>query len=200
MNKNEIIAALSAKGIAFDASASKADLERLLSGASVEFVIDDDLLKVITDNGGLAFDSDELKAQLKAEKEREYPDTGKDIPTGVYHLTGYSTIIDWRNPKTDAVSHIRVAYLDKVNPNNNLPYMLPFAALSCGAYKFKPIEGDAFQPKCALPHYDSIADRNLAVVGLGAGTEIKVCHERGHHENPYNKRVFDFTYTWGELA
>ena len=148
----------------------------------------------------MAFDSDELKAQLKAEKEREYPDYGKEIPVGNYHLTGYSTVIDWRNPKTDSVSHIRVAFLDKLNPKTGKPYMLPFAALSCGTYKFKPVEGDAFQPKCALPHYDSVADRNLAVVGLGGGTEIKVCHERGHHENPYNKRVFDFTYTWAELA
>lgn len=194
--------ALTAKGITFDASASKADLERLLNDASVQtvFAIDDDLLKVITDNGGLAFDSDELKAQLKAEKEREYPDYGKEIPTGNYHLTGYSTVIDWRNPKTDSVSHIRVAFLDKLNSKTGKPYMLPFAALSQGAYKFKPVDGDAFQPKCALPHYDSVADRNLAVVGLGAGTEIKVCHKCGHHENPYNKRVFDFLYTWAELA
>ena len=172
------------------------------NSASVQtvFAIDDDLLKVIVDNGGIAFDSDELKAQLKAEKEREYPDTGKEIPTGVYHLTGYSTIIDWRNPKTDSVSHIRVAFLDKMNTKTGKPYMLPFAALSCNAYKFKPLNEDAFQPKCVLPHFESIADRNLAVVGLGAGFEVKVCHSFGKHENPDNKRPFNFTYTWAEVA
>ena len=164
------------------------------------FAIDDDLLKVITENGGLAFDSEELKAQLKADKEREYPDFGRDIPTGKYQLTGFSTTHDWRNPRTDSVSHIRTAFLNTINPKTGTPYEIPFAAFSCSAYKFKPTDADAFQPKCVLPHYDSVADRNLAVVDLEPGTEIMIKHSRGHHENPYNKRVFDFTYTWAELA
>lgn len=199
MNKQEIMNALSAKGITFDANASKAQLETLLNANSNVFAIDDDLLKIITNSGGKSFNSDELKAELKAEKEREYPDYGREIPEGTYHLTGYTTVIDWRNPRTDNISHIRVAFLDKINPKSGKPYMLPFAAFAKNQYPFVPVGDDSkFTPSCVLEHYDSVADRNAAVVALGAGFAVKVCHKRGHHDNPYNKRVFDFTYTWVE--
>ena len=164
------------------------------------FNISDDLLKVISEKGGKAFDSDELQKELKADKEREYPDFGKVIPEGVYHLTGYATVVDWRNPRTDNVSHIRVAYLDQIDSKTGEPYKLPFASLAKNQYKFKPIEGDEFQPNAVLDFYDSVADRNIAVCGLGAGLAVKVCHKRGHWLNPNNKRPFDFTLTWAELA
>ena len=163
------------------------------------FSVDDDLLKIITNSGGKSFDSDELKAELKAEKEREYPDYGREIPEGTYYLTGYTTVIDWRNPRTDNISHIRVAFLDKINPKNGKPYMLPFAAFAKNQYPFVPVgDNSKFTPSCVLEHYDSVADRHAAVVALGTGFAVKVCHKRGHHDNPYNKRVFDFTYTWVE--
>jgi hypothetical protein len=200
MNKTEIMNSLSAKGITFDANASKAQLEALLSASSNTFAIEDDLLKIISEKGGKAFDSADMQAVLKADKEREYPDFGKAIPEGVYHLTGYATVVDWRNPRTDNVSHIRVAYLDAIDPKTGEPYKLPFASLAKNQYKFKPVEGDEFQPNAVLDFFDSVADRNIAVCGLEAGLEIKVCHKRGHWLNPNNKRPFDFTLTWGELV
>lgn len=162
------------------------------------FEISDDLLKVISEKGGKAFNSAELQAELKKDKEREYPDFGKAIPEGEYHLTGYATVVDWRNPRTDNISHIRVAYLDKVDSKTGEPYKLPFASLACNQYKFKPVEGDEFQPNAVLPFFDSVADRNIAVCGLEAGLAIKVFHKRGHWLNPNNKRPFDFLLTWAE--
>lgn len=202
------LAALKAKGISTTATKWETISTKLIENGlnpddfsdDYVFVLADDLLKVITDLGGKSFDSDELKAELRAEKEREYPDFGREIPAGVYHLSGFTTTVDWRNPRTDNVSHIRVAYLDKLNPKTGKPYLLPFSAMSSNEFMFVPVGEEKFAPNCVLEHYDSIADRNAAVVALGKGFTVKVCHKRGHHDNPYAKKIFDFVYTWAERA
>lgn len=157
-----------------------------------------DLLKVINDLGGQSFE--DAKESVQKDIEREYPDFGREVPDGTYSLTGYTTVHEW-TARDGRVSQIRTAFLDAINPQSGNPYELPFAALSENEFLFVPADGTAeFQPKCALKHFDSPNRRNLAVLELGEGFKVRVRHMRGHHKNPYSKRIFDFNYTWAEKA
>ena len=171
-------------------------------------VVSDDLLKLIEEKGGYAFDSKELQEELKADKEAEYPDFGRDIPDGEYIITGYSTVHDWKSKKTGNISHIRTAFIR--DDADNL-YELPFAAMCAKEWDFiqfngKDSDGKILYKKIEfnsmLPFYSSIADRNLAVTQkISAGTRVKIAHARGHFDNPYNTgKIFDFLLTWAELA
>ena len=206
MTKKELQDALKAKGIAFSESANVAELEALLNASAS--VVSDDLLKIIQEKGGYAFDSKELQEQLKADKENEYPDFGRDIPTGEYVVTGYSTVHDWKNKRTDRISHIRTAF---VKGSDDSVWELPFVCFCASEWEFVQFNGKdsdgkiiykKVERKSILPFYSSVADRNLAVTQkIAAGTRISVHHERGHYDNPYNTgRVFDFLLTWAELA
>lgn len=206
MTKKELQDALKAKGIAFSASANVAELEALLNASAS--VVSDDLLKLIQERGGYAFDSQELQEQLKADKENEYPDFGRDIPAGKYIVTGYSTVHDWKNKRTERVSRIRTAF---VKGSDGSLWELPFVCFCASEWQFVQFDGKdsdgkiiykKIERKSILPFYSSVADRNLAVTQqVHAGIEINIKHERGHYDNPYNTgRVFDFLLTWAELA
>lgn len=217
MNKRELQDALKAKGITFGASATNAELEALLTSASEtnsdsvtndSVTIDDNLLKIIREKGGLSFDSKELQEQLKKDKEEEYPDYGREIPEGEYTITGFSTVHEWKSRKTDRVSHIRTAFIKN---SSDILYELPFSCFCQTEWKFVQYNGKnsdgkilykEIERKSILPFYHSTADRNLAVTQqISAGTRIKVCHNRGHYDNPYNTgKIFDFVLTWAELA
>lgn len=200
MNKNEIMNALTAKGITFDASASKAELEALLNANASVSAVSADLIKQITENGGFAFDSAELQAQLKADKEREYPDFGRDIPEGNYIVTGYATSHDWKN-RTGNVTHIRTAYIKAVDSDEI--YEAPFAAFGQREWDFVKVSSDSeekFKPATLLGFIPSTADRNLAVCKVPAGTKVTINHCWGHWNNPNNTRIFNFKYTWISAA
>ena len=158
--------------------------------------ISDDLLKVITDLGGTSFE--DAKESIQKDIEREFPDFGREIPEGVYTLSGFTTVHDWVS-RDGRVSHIRTAFLIETNSEGK-PFELPFACLSANEFLFVPANGTEFQPACVLKHFDSPNRRNLAVLELGQGFKVKVRHMRGHHKNPYSKRIFDFNYTWAEKA
>lgn len=194
MTKQEIIDALKQKGVNFDATASKSDLEALLASAATS-IISSNLLKVITEGGGLAFTDPQLQASLQGQLAREYPDFGREITEGVYTLTGYATRHEWQSPRSDTPSIIWTAYA--TNNNGDL-VEIPFAAFSASPYSFVSVDGSEFQPNTFFSHFDSTARRNLAVVELPTGTQVRVRHARGHHKNPYSRRIFDFLYTWVE--
>ena len=209
----ELKSALKALNVTIPARAKKEDIFALCEENGIETmqsddVVSDDLLKLIEEKGGYAFDSKELQEQLKADKEAEYPDFGRDIPEGEYVVTGYSTIHDWKNRKTGNISHIRTAFIR--DDADNL-FELPFAAMCAKEWDFvqfngKDNEGKILYKKVEfnsmLPFYSSVADRNLAVTQqVTAGTRVKIAHARGHFDNPYNTgKIFDFTLTWAELV
>ena len=206
------LAALKAKGVNTTATKWETISAKLVENGidpdnfSDDFVVSDDLLKIITDDkNGKAFSSKELQEELKADKEREYPDFGRDIPEGEYILTGYATAHDWKSPRDGRISHIRTAFIT----NGTDVYELPFANLSAKEWPFVQFNGrnsdgkatyKTVEIKTVLPYYSSVADRNFAVTQIPANTKIKVHHARGHYDNPYNTRVFDFKNTWAELA
>jgi len=209
----ELKSELQALGVTVPTRAKKEEIVALCNSNGVELlkddsIVSDDLLKLIEEKGGYAFDSKELQEALKADKENEYPDFGRDIPEGEYIVTGYSTIHDWKNRKTGNISHIRTAFVK--NDDDDL-YELPFAAICAKEWEFVQFDGKDSEGKIlykkvelkpVLPFYSSVADRNLAVTQqITAGTRIKICHARGHFDNPYNTgRIFDFLLTWAELA
>lgn len=199
MNKTQLQDALKAKGVAFSASASTAELQRLYDSA--------DLIKRIADAGGVAFDSEQLQKELKEDRENEYPDYGRDVPVGEYTICGYSTLHEWKNKRTGRVSRIRTAFI--ANEQNDI-FEMPFSAFCAKEFDFVKFDGRnddgevvhtkvEMSPIC--PFISSVAERNLTVVKtLRTGDKVKVCHERGHYDNPYNTRIFNFVNTWIERA
>lgn len=212
MTVNELKAELERLNVPFNSGALKSELEALLAtakqaadadtGASTnqtaDTTVSDELLKLITESGGQSFSSAELQAELQSDLEAEYPDFGRDIPDGAYHITGYATLHQWRSRRTGNISNIRTAFLDKLDADGK-PYELPFAAFSANEFPFVKADGTEFVPATILPHFDSVARRNLAITSLAPMTKVVVHHARGHHKNPYAKRVFDFVYTYASM-
>jgi hypothetical protein len=214
MKKEEkALAALKAKGVSVSAKKWETISTKLVENGlnpdnfTDDEVISDELLKTIANLGGVAFNSDELQQQLKKDKENEFPDYGRDIPDGEYVVTGYTTVKDWKNPRTGNISHIRTAFIKN---DDDEVFQLPYASFCAKEWDFisyagKDSDGKATYEKaemhCILPFISSVADRNLTVSNtMKAGDRIKVCHKRGHFDNPYNTRIFDFVLTWAEWA
>lgn len=199
MDRNQLKAQLTALGVTFANNASESTLANLLKEAKLAQLVSGD-------EKSFSFDSTEVQNKIKAQKEREYPDFGRDVPEGEYTLTGKGTIHNWHNPRTDRNAEIFTAFLQ--NGEGDV-FEVAFAAFSTREFKFMQFDGrDAkgninykeVTTNCVLPFTDSLADRNSAVLALGSGLKVSVHHARGHFDNPYNNRVFDFVYTWLEKA
>lgn len=198
MNKNQLQEALKAKGVTFSATATTAELQRLYDSI--------DLVKRIADLGGVSFDSEQLQKELQEDKENEYPDYGRDVPEGEYSICGYSTLHEWKNKRTGRTSRIRTAFIT----NGTDIFEMPFSAFCAREFDFVKFDGrddsgEVIHTKVEMhpicPFISSVAERNLTVVKtLKADDKIKVCHERGHYDNPYNTRIFNFVNTWIERA
>lgn len=199
MTRKELQDALKAKGVSFSASATSAELQSLLDSS--------DLIKRIADAGGVSFDSPELRKELEEDKENEYPDYGRDVPEGEYTICGYSTLHEWKNKRTNRTSRIRTAFI--TNEQNDI-FEMPFSAFCAKEFDFVKFDGRnddgevvhtkvEMNPIC--PFISSVAERNLTVVKtLRTGDKISVKHERGHYDNPYSSRIFNFVNTWVERA
>lgn len=195
MTVNELKAELTRLGVSFNSAASKAELEALLQSNATTNVVDDELLKIIKDDqNAMEFGSEELQNALKEEREKEYPDFARDLDSNkTYFLLGFASVVDWKN-SDNRTAHIRVAYVSE--ENGNTPLMVQFAAFAANQYEFVNFDGTKEKQNTPLPHFESTAARNAAVIELGKGYRFKVVHKRGHFNNPYTKRVFDRTHSW----
>ena len=188
---------LNANNVAFDANLSVDELNALVERSQLEKLIPED---------GFSFGSDTFQKKVKEQKEREFPDYGRDVPEGEYTFTGAGTYKPWKSPKTGNEIQILVAYLEK----NGTLYEVAAAAFAAAEYEFvsyngKDEKGNIKYKKVemnpVLDYYSSTADRNGAMSTIEAGTKVKVFHSaKGHFNNPYNTRIWDFVRTWVELA
>lgn len=203
MTKQELQNALKAKGIAFNASDNVATLQSLLNSANGS----DELQKKIADLGGFSFNNPKFQDLLRKQKEREFPDFGRDVPEGVYTFTGNGNIHQWTSPRTGSVSDIVTAYLS--NDNGDL-FEVATAAFAKREWDFLEGQGKNADGKYVytkvnanpiLPFQSSTAARNEAVSKIETGTKVVVKHsKRGHFDNPNNTRIWDFIYTYVEKS
>ena len=188
---------LNANSVAFDANLGVDELNALVERLQLEKLIPED---------GFSFGSDTFQKKVKEQKEREFPDYGRDVPVGEYTFTGAGTYKSWKSPKTGNEIQILVAYLEK---NGNL-FEVAAAAFAAAEYEFVSFDGKddkgnikykKVEMNPVLNYYSSTADRNGAMSTIEAGTKVKVFHStKGHFNNPYNTRIWDFVRTWVELA
>jgi hypothetical protein len=201
MNKNQAMAFLSDNNISFNANASASDLVALATREQERI----NLEKLIPSEG-FSFGSDTFQKKVKEQKEREFPDYGRDVPAGEYTFTGAGTYKSWKSPKTGNEIQILVAYLEK---GGNI-FEVAAAAFAAAEYEFVSFDGKddkgnikykKVEMNPILDYYSSVADRNGAMSTIEAGTKVKVFHStKGHFNNPYNTRIWDFVRTWVELA
>jgi len=162
------------------------------------------LQKLIDAESTITFNSEAARTLLRTQKEREFPSFGGNIPEGtVLTFSGYGTSHAWKSPRTGNTSNILTAYC--TNAAGEI-FEVPFASFCRPAYPFVRFDGRNADgvPQYAtvtqtfvLPnHYDSGADRNAAVMGLQVGLQFTIHHARGHFDNPYATRVWDFLTTW----
>lgn len=181
----------------YDANLSVAELNALVEKSKLEKLIPEE---------GFSFGSDTFQKKVKEQKEREFPDYGRDVPAGEYTFTGAGTYKSWKSPKTGNEIQILVAYLEK---NGNI-FEVAAAAFAAAEYEFVSFDGKdekgnikykKVEMSPILDYYSSVADRNGAMSTIQAGTKVKVFHSaKGHFNNPYNTRIWDFVRTWVELA
>lgn len=172
---------------------------------SASVSVSEELQKKISDLGGFSFADSKFQELVKKQKEREFPDYGRDVPEGVYTLTGQGNIHQWKSPRTEAVSDIVVVYL--TNESNEV-FEVAAASFATREWSFMQQQGKDNNGKMTyaelsckpiLPFISSVADRNAAVGALTAGTKVRVKHSnRGHFDNPNNTRIWDFIYTYVE--
>lgn len=226
MNKADKINALKTKGVTLAADTAASEVNRIYAenfpkavaetandtasdqqqsaDTTTDTNVNEALQKLIGANSTIRFGSEEASALIRAQKEKEFPSFGGNIPEGaVLTFTGYGTSHAWKSPRTGNVSNILTAFCTDASGD---VHEVPFASFCCPAYPFVRFDGrnTEGQPQYAtvaqnfiLPnHYDSNADRNSAVMNLPVGTQFVVHHARGHYDNPYATRVWDFNVTW----
>lgn len=196
---------LKSKGIAFASNASEATIDQIAADNNIVFADDTAtdttgtvFVKIISEMGGIAADSEEARQMIRTAREREYPNFGRDLDENVtYVCTGYYTIRRWKSPRTQRDSEIFVAFITPENDENDVQ-LVAFASFCHSQYEFI-VNGTPLTTNEPVAHNDSIATRNGAVLEfIASRPRIRVRHARGYNNNPHADRVFDFTKTWVE--
>lgn len=172
------------------------------ANAASQTTLDVVLQKALDKSGGKSFD--ELPEFTNTLESREYPDFGVDVPEGEYYTLAKFDIHDWKNSR-GKLSQIPTLY---VCDENGEIFEIQFSNFFASEFDFikqtKNDDGDFEKEeiKCnpIFPFTPSRSKRAAAINTLEQGTKIKVCHARGHYDNPDAVRVFNFTRTWVERA
>ena len=151
-------------------------------------------VKALTDNGAMTIA--EAMPQINAEIEREFPDFGAAVPEGVYVLTSFCSVHEWKS-RQGRVSTIRTRYIRR--ESDNATFEVALASFVGREWDFVGIDGQVASIAFILPfdaNAASTARRNLRVLELAEGTQVRVNHIRGHWANPLATRTYNINLTY----
>jgi hypothetical protein len=151
-------------------------------------------VKALTDGGAMTIN--EALPQINAEVEREFPDFGAGVPEGVYVLTAYCSVHEWKS-RQGRVSTIRTRFIRR--ESDNATFEVALASFVGREWDFITTDGQIAPVAFILPfdpNAASTARRNLRVLELAEGTQVRVNHIRGHWANPLAVRTYNINLTY----
>lgn len=166
---------------------------------------DDSLQKFIAECGGEFFSADSTEAidAINTAKAKEYPDFGRDIPSGKYQVCNKVTVK--AHKRSDGrVSNIWCCVVVSLEGDNiGTHYLLQLAALRTPNYPLLREDGTRIEFNAIVPVRQGAptSEMNQSVLARIVGEPtIQLHHAYGHNDNPNATRVWNRILTWSTLA
>lgn len=155
-----------------------------------------ELQKFVEEIGGEFFAADSTTAHdaINEAKLKEYPDFGRDIPSGEYQIHNQISI------KTHKRSDGRISriWVCVVSSGNDY-YLLQLASLRNGDYPIAMEDGTLidFTPCVSVRRGESTTTKNSKTLAFIANEpKIEIHHAFGHNVNPTNEKTWNRILTW----